>query len=376
VDLFDRLRSIPAGTIGRLVYRQLRADDYVHDKFRVEILGVDEPSNVLRIKSQSGMPGAADAIPLGDIEELWTPDETPLIRVTGYMDFSAAQPYRYVSRTNVLPRPARTTETETMGSNVTAQVDDLNRRARRLLGFLHEYHLKVNGQLFRIGRCAETFDATGLDETTYMQTAQRLIDRGFAEWFASGGAIKVTPQGIRAAEDLDQLAYDLPVGDSASAPIGNESAMPKNSRKVFVVHGHDETAKLAVENFLRQLKLEPVVLHRQPNRGRTIIEKLEEEAEPVGYAVILLTPDDEGRTKGGLGMQDRARQNVLFEWGLFVGLLRRKHVCALYKGVELPSDLDGVLWIEMDIGNAWQQKLAKEMKAARVPFDAADALAH
>ncbi|HKZ87824.1 MAG TPA: TIR domain-containing protein, partial [Candidatus Bathyarchaeia archaeon] len=71
--------------------------------------------------------------------------------------------------------------------------------------------------------------------------------------------------------------------------------------------------------------LEPIVLHRQPDKGLTIIEKLEEYAD-VGYALILLTPDDVGLEIAELEKpeeerkyQPRARQNVIFELGYFVG---------------------------------------------------------
>ena len=165
---------------------------------------------------------------------------------------------------------------------------------------------------------------------------------------------------------------------SRLAPNGKVScSSAKNNKKVFIVHGHDENAKTSVENFLlHRLKLEPVILHLQPNAGRTIIEKLEEEAEPAVYAVILLTPDDEGCKQGAAGPQPRARQNVIFEHGYFVGRLKRKNVCALYKpGVELPSDLHGVLYIEMDDAHAWQRKLANEMQHAGLSFNAVYALA-
>jgi len=131
------------------------------------------------------------------------------------------------------------------------------------------------------------------------------------------------------------------------------------TKKVFVVHGRDDHAKLSVENFLHRLKLEPVVLHREPDGGRTIIEKLEQASAPVGYAIILLTPDDEGRLVGEAVMSARARQNVIFEWGLFVGTLKRKNVCALCKGVEIPSDLHGIIWKPMDVSGAWEAALER-----------------
>ncbi|MFM0005749.1 nucleotide-binding protein [Paraburkholderia dipogonis] len=138
--------------------------------------------------------------------------------------------------------------------------------------------------------------------------------------------------------------------------------MPMSS-KVFIVHGHDDGARQTVARFLEKLGFEPVILQEQANRGRTIIEKFEEHSD-VGFAVVLLTPDDEGRAKGG-GLQPRARQNVVLELGYFIGRLGRHRVCALKSGdLELPSDYQGVLWETMDAGGGWKLSLARELKAA------------
>lgn len=135
------------------------------------------------------------------------------------------------------------------------------------------------------------------------------------------------------------------------------------SNKVFIVHGHDDGARQSVARFLEKLGFEPVILQEQANRGRTIIEKFEEHGD-VGFAVVLLTPDDEGRAKGG-ELQPRARQNVVLELGYFIGRLGRHRVCALKSGdLELPSDYQGVLWETMDAGGGWRLSLARELKAA------------
>lgn len=114
--------------------------------------------------------------------------------------------------------------------------------------------------------------------------------------------------------------------------------------------------------FLAQIGLEPIILHEQANQGRTVIEKVEAHGN-VGFAVVLLTPDDEGCQKGGTP-QPRARQNVLLELGYFVGLLGRKHVCALKRGdVEIPSDFGGVVYEPYDSGGGWKQILGRELQA-------------
>lgn len=123
------------------------------------------------------------------------------------------------------------------------------------------------------------------------------------------------------------------------------------SRKVFVVHGHDEVSKTNLEVFLREIGLEPVVLHRQADEGLTIIEKFEKHSE-VGYAFILLTPDEiaylaqeDEKSEDERRKEYRARPNVIFEFGYFVGKLGRSRVCCLYTGnVTLPSDISGMIY--------------------------------
>ena len=115
------------------------------------------------------------------------------------------------------------------------------------------------------------------------------------------------------------------------------------SNRIFIVHGHDGEARETVARFLEKLGFEPVILHEQANRGRTIIEKVEVNSD-VGFAVILLTPDDEGCARGGVP-EPRVRQNVLLELGYFIGLLGRDRVCALMRGeITIPSDFAGVVW--------------------------------
>lgn len=141
------------------------------------------------------------------------------------------------------------------------------------------------------------------------------------------------------------------------------------SKKVFIVHGHDEVAKESVGRFIHQLGLSPVILNEQPNEGWTIIEKFEKSSNKVGYAVVLLTPDDIGTSKNKPEeLKPRARQNVIFELGYFAAKLGRKRVCALYKGgIEIPSDYHGVAYVSMD-SDDWKTRLAVEIKQS-IPID-------
>lgn len=151
--------------------------------------------------------------------------------------------------------------------------------------------------------------------------------------------------------------------DHTSAAPETKSKPTLSSRKVFVVHGHDAEARETVARFLSGIEFEPIILHEQANLGRTIIEKVEANAG-VGFAVVLLTPDDLGRSKNEGDLEPRPRQNVLLELGYFFAKLGRERVCALKRGiVEVPSDFAGIVWEELDNAGAWKQKLGRELKA-------------
>jgi predicted nucleotide-binding protein len=136
--------------------------------------------------------------------------------------------------------------------------------------------------------------------------------------------------------------------------IGTTSA--KSKPKAFIVHGHDTAEKYALKNYLQNTLgfAEPIILHEQPNLGRTLIEKLENYSADTDFAFVLLTPDDEIFSGAGSNDQKRqARQNVIFEAGLFVGIYGRAsgRVILLYKGaLDLPSDLSGIVYIDITNG--------------------------
>ncbi len=161
-------------------------------------------------------------------------------------------------------------------------------------------------------------------------------------------------------------------GDESEASRSSDSHRDGqiNTKEVFIVHGRNKGAREKVARFLERLELKPVVLHEQPNEGRTIIEKFEDFAH-VGFAVVLLTPDDIGRLQDDAGdFRPRARQNVIFEFGYFIGKLGRERVCALVKGnVERPSDYDGVVYVPLDDLGGWEMKLVRELTSVGYKID-------
>ena len=135
---------------------------------------------------------------------------------------------------------------------------------------------------------------------------------------------------------------------------------------VFIVHGHNEALKFSVARLLEKQGIEAIILNEQPNRGATIIEKFEKNSN-VGAAICLFTADDIGKAITDQMDNTRARQNVVFEAGFFMGSLGRDRVILMAeRGVELPSDLKGVVFTDSD---SWQIEVLRELKSIGFQVD-------
>jgi len=175
----------------------------------------------------------------------------------------------------------------------------------------------------------------------------------------------------------ETMLEELKLFGSGSNIIKTKSEVGKRnakSVKIFIVHGHDEAMRESVARAITTLNLEPIILHEKPSRGLTIIEKFSEYGD-VDFSVVLLSPDDMGCSKSETSyvLRPRARQNVIFELGYFLGKLGREHVFALYRreqDFELPSDYSGVLFVPYDSSGRWQFELVKELKAVGYEVDA------
>jgi len=195
--------------------------------------------------------------------------------------------------------------------------------------------------------------------------------------------------------NLDDIRYgDLPsIKESIYQLIESKKVPEKKtvplSNKVFIVHGRNHEPMKELKRMLKDFGLKPIVLHEQPSGSRTIVEKLEKYAD-VGYAFVILTPDDVAlvysdedlfmmeqlspgdeivlKEKGfwSTFVKRRARQNVVLEFGFFIGKLNRDRVCCLLKGdVERPSDMHGIVYISFKESiNEVRPKIVKELKAA------------
>jgi predicted nucleotide-binding protein len=149
------------------------------------------------------------------------------------------------------------------------------------------------------------------------------------------------------------------------------------NKKVFVVYGHDEPARTQLDAMLRRWGLEPVILDQLPSKGQTIIEKLEDYTEDVGFGVVLATPDDLGYPKEKEDQKAyRARQNVVLELGMLLVKLGRPRVAILLGNqveMERPSDIQGLIYIPFkeNLQKEAGTLLAKEMAAQGFTIDVA-----
>ena len=149
-----------------------------------------------------------------------------------------------------------------------------------------------------------------------------------------------------------------------------DNAFDKSSRKVFVVHGHNEEYIEKVARLLEKLDCQPIILKEQPNSGKTIIEKFKDLAK-VAFAVVPYTACDRGGINDDKAeLKPRARQNVIFEHGYLFSQLGQERVCALVEnGVEIPSDQSGIIYVPIDGSDAWKYQLAREMKSVGIEVD-------
>lgn len=225
-----------------------------------------------------------------------------------------------------------------------------------------EYNTALLGKIFSTAELSQEYSYWGIavisGRTDFEQDVREFVDD--------------VNQKIRRLESIRERIplYDRSSAGPVSVPPSKRAAV--ESSKVFVVHGRNNELKETVARFLAQLDLQPIILHEQPSAGRTIIEKFEENSDAC-FAVVLLTPDDLGclALEKSDKLKSRARQNVIFEWGFFVASLGRRKACALVaEGLEIPSDMDGIVYIPLDQAGAWKMLLVREMKAGGVDIDA------
>ncbi|WP_240455134.1 TIR domain-containing protein [Flavobacterium columnare] len=222
--------------------------------------------------------------------------------------------------------------------------------------FLIEYNKwkKYNVELLK-----QSFNTSGNEYLKEYEEAER--DRIWSD-FVVERKDDIQKQ-ITVLESLIERLSLIPTNDEIVKQ--DNKSEKKITNKIFIVHGHDNEIKQIVARTLTQIKLEPIILHEQADQGRTIIEKFEQNSSEVNFAIILLTADDIGKAEKETDYKSRARQNVVFEMGYFIGKLGRKKVFLLLEnGVDKPGDLDGIVYVPIDNADGWKLKLVKELIVA------------
>lgn len=239
-------------------------------------------------------------------------------------------------------------------------MDDFNKLKKEFSSW-HDYNLELLKQSFNepYNEYRKHYDEVGTwggiflgGRTSPAQEVKEFIDKFNAK-----------------VDNLKKLVQKTDLLKSSEAePVNQIDEVEFDKSQVFIVHGHDDLAKVETARFIELLGFKPIILHEQASSGLTIIEKIENYSN-VGFGVVLYTPCDIGAMKGNeTELKYRARQNVVFEHGYLIGKIGRKNVAALVKGnVETPNDISGVVYISMD--NDWKLDLAKELRNSGYPVD-------
>ena len=213
---------------------------------------------------------------------------------------------------------------------------------------VERYLIKVYGQ--------NSFEHNNFSKTRFYPSA----------YVTNADVVRCCEAGLRATKlILQEYLKELEETNGGIAPEF-PSSITSTFTKVFIVHGHDGELKQAVARIIEKQGIEAIILSEQANKGRTIIEKFEDYSD-VGGAICLFTADDYGRAKKDITDSTRARQNVVLETGYFMGKLgRSKVVVVAENGLELPSDMQGIVYTDK---NNWQFDVLKELKAIGYTID-------
>jgi predicted nucleotide-binding protein len=220
--------------------------------------------------------------------------------------------------------------------------------------FLHEYN---KWKQFNIELLKRSFDIADNEYVIEYKEAEHKV---WADW------VRERKDHIQGQISVfESIIERVPLIEKKSKNKRDIEVLKESTNKIFIVHGHNNEIKQIVARTVSTLKLEPIILHEQIDQGKTIIEKFERNGAEVNFAIILLTADDEGKSKIEKDFKVRARQNVVFEMGYFIGKLGRERVFLLLEnGVDKPGDLDGIVYTSLDHAEGWKLKLVKELKAA------------
>lgn len=239
-----------------------------------------------------------------------------------------------------------------------------------------------NGQLDKVQKRAEMIIRKFFGETSHYIKSLNNISYSPMMW-TSGTPDSVFSNRFYDGKDellnllnviKEDVSLDIKINPSKTTTAPKSKTKKDLNSNIFIVHGHNEEMKQSVARTIEKLELKPIILHEQASKGKTIIEKFTDNSD-VLYAIVLLSADDIAYSKSSEpeSAKFRARQNVIFELGYFIGKLGRERVLALHQNVEnfeIPSDYNGIVFVPYDDAGKWQFELVKELKAIGVKVDA------
>jgi predicted nucleotide-binding protein len=158
----------------------------------------------------------------------------------------------------------------------------------------------------------------------------------------------------RLVRDIEQV-FEIRANSELSPP----KASP--AWRVFISHGRANEWRVVQAFIEKDVGIPTLELAQEPNVGRTIIEKLMDNAKLCDSAVIVMTGDDLANVD-----ESRVRENVMHEIGLFQGLYGRRALVLLHEeGVNIPTNLSGVAYVPFPKGNvdASLYVLQRELRA-------------
>jgi predicted nucleotide-binding protein len=159
----------------------------------------------------------------------------------------------------------------------------------------------------------------------------------------SSGTTDFDGRGYVKRASLEELVRDIEYILEVRAHSELEVPMRQSESpaRCFISHGRSPQWRELQAYLEKDLNISTLELAQEPNKGRTILQKLNEEAEKCCYAIIIMTGED--RTDDG---QIRARENVIHEIGYFQGKFGLSNVCLLHEeGVSIPSNIHGLVYI-------------------------------
>lgn len=138
---------------------------------------------------------------------------------------------------------------------------------------------------------------------------------------------------------INNLDYALEL--HSNMRIGERVDDKIKSNRIFISHGRSEEWRKLQSYLEKDLKYTTLELAQEANLGRTILQKLYEEAKKCSISVIVMTGDDTSDTG-----ETRTRENVMHEIGFFQGFYGLSNVVLLHEiGVNIPSNIHGLVYI-------------------------------